>query len=285
MGNINYDRACQQQRTFSAFCFILPYLEQGTSFASYNFSVGNLPSTGQVSAQATAGRQQISAYFCPSDHTADPDPPGDIEVSQGSYAMSRGQQENIYFNWANVGPLPDPSGQYAGSCNFGGGDGMFMPESVVRIAQVSDGTSNTFLIGEMSRFVDEPTGNNPYNFMNYTAAFQGPPFGAGAPTWPGDVRVTSGAFVIPKLNSPADKTGDVINACFQNCAYPPDWYRLNLAACRNLGQWGFRSAHPGGANFALADGSVRFVKNSIDHNSYRALGTRAGGEIVGGDAF
>jgi prepilin-type N-terminal cleavage/methylation domain-containing protein/prepilin-type processing-associated H-X9-DG protein len=43
---------------------------------------------------------------------------------------------------------------------------------------------------------------------------------------------------------------------------------------------GFRSLHPGGANFALGDGSVQFVQEGIDHNLYRALSTRNGEEAA-----
>jgi prepilin-type processing-associated H-X9-DG protein len=52
-----------------------------------------------------------------------------------------------------------------------------------------------------------------------------------------------------------------------------------------LGQWGFRSRHPGGANFLFADGSVKFIKNSIDYLTYRSLGTRANSEVVSADAY
>ena len=41
---------------------------------------------------------------------------------------------------------------------------------------------------------------------------------------------------------------------------------------------GFKSLHPGGANFAMADGSIQFFSQSIDFQLYNALGTRAGGE-------
>ena len=42
---------------------------------------------------------------------------------------------------------------------------------------------------------------------------------------------------------------------------------------------GFRSYHPGGANFALADASVRFIAEGIDHRTYRDTCTKDGGEI------
>jgi prepilin-type N-terminal cleavage/methylation domain-containing protein/prepilin-type processing-associated H-X9-DG protein len=42
----------------------------------------------------------------------------------------------------------------------------------------------------------------------------------------------------------------------------------------------FRSRHPNGANFARADGSVRFVSQAIDHDHYRAACTKAGGEVT-----
>ena len=38
--------------------------------------------------------------------------------------------------------------------------------------------------------------------------------------------------------------------------------------------WGFKSNHPGGANFCLADGSVRFIQQNIDHHVYQLLGCR-----------
>jgi prepilin-type processing-associated H-X9-DG protein len=58
----------------------------------------------------------------------------------------------------------------------------------------------------------------------------------------------------------------------------PDWANVPLAGLQpNLG---FGSYHPGGANFALADGSVRFLKETTNPRVLSALGTRAGGEVV-----
>jgi len=57
---------------------------------------------------------------------------------------------------------------------------------------------------------------------------------------------------------------------------------LNNPFNNNTGDWqrscGYKSKHPGGANFLLCDGSVRFLNQTIDYRLYNALGTRAGGE-------
>ena len=54
---------------------------------------------------------------------------------------------------------------------------------------------------------------------------------------------------------------------------------------QNMGQWGFRSTHPGGLNFVFGDGSVRFIKNTIDMATYRALSTRRLGETISADQY
>jgi prepilin-type processing-associated H-X9-DG protein len=45
------------------------------------------------------------------------------------------------------------------------------------------------------------------------------------------------------------------------------------------------SRHPGGVNVALADGSVRFIKNTVNPVTWRALGTRNGGEVISADSY
>jgi prepilin-type N-terminal cleavage/methylation domain-containing protein/prepilin-type processing-associated H-X9-DG protein len=277
-------KQCPNSYLYSAFAYILPFMEQGAGYAAYNFSMpGDMyPTTVAANnPNFTAGVQSIASYLCPSDTVAAQD---NYQVNytarkQGSYAESRGTQENIYYNWA-VNAYPDINAPYYSTCNYGGGDGLFMPSSVVKIAMVTDGTSNTFMFGEQSRFKNDPA-TSQFGWMNLLAAW-------GDGTWPTGVRITAGAFVVPVLNAPADTTGTIINACFAGAVQPPDWLKnatIPNGPCNQLGQWGFRSFHPGGANFAMGDGSVKFVKNAINLTVYRALGTRAGGEIVSADAY
>jgi prepilin-type N-terminal cleavage/methylation domain-containing protein/prepilin-type processing-associated H-X9-DG protein len=69
-----------------------------------------------------------------------------------------------------------------------------------------------------------------------------------------------------------------------SCNVPLNFFLPTDDPTAAINQWyevrGFRSVHPGGAQFALADGSVHFLSESIDHRAYRALATRNGEEAV-----
>jgi prepilin-type N-terminal cleavage/methylation domain-containing protein/prepilin-type processing-associated H-X9-DG protein len=268
--------ACAEYIGHSAFVFILPYVEQTAQLNAYNLQRAyNSPSN------QTGMQNKVSSYVCPSDVPASQDPAGDIWPPQASYGTSRGTLDTITFNWA-VSAYPDPGQPYYSTCNWGGGDGMFGPEASVRIANVTDGTSNTFFFGEQTQFTNEPAGSN-FWFNMITLQFQGPPW-TGNSVWPNDGRVTSGAFTIAKLNSPPDTIGNLM-AQYNSPTGVPTWPLSQDPLFQNLGQIAFHSLHPGGANFSMADGSVRFVKNSINIQAYRAFGTRAGGEVVSSDQY
>ena len=291
MGNIyrlfndplnEFTQPCQRFWVISAFVFILPQLERGTDYAAYNFSMPYNSLTNNTTLSSN-----VSTYVCPSDTIAGPSPIGHIVTTQCSYGMSRGQHENIFYSWA-LNPVPDPSQPNYQNCNADGGDGAFGPDIAFRFADFNDGVSNTFLFGEVSRFIQEGNWSN-WHFWQYTGNFQPPPWN-GINPWNEIGRPATGVFVIPLPNSPPDQTGQIGATCFATTRQSPDWFdpvknAAGLPACRQLGQWGFRSLHPGGINFAFGDGSVRFIKNSVDWMTYRALGTRAGGETVGADQY
>ena len=254
----------------TAFIYIMPFIESGAQFNSYN-----LTRVFASVANTTSNYTQVNAFVCPSDGEFTQEPAIYVPYVHISYATSRGQNENIGFSWANTS-VPDPTAPYYQNCNGDPGDGMFGWQASFKIAQVKDGLSNTFLFGEVSRFKDEPA--SAFSIGNLAIWFADDYSGKGAVP-------TSAAYVVPKLNAPPDRTGDVYTACFvtSGAFYPPDW--IKVPACQNLGQFAFRSLHPGGANFAFADGSVRFVKDSVNLATYRALGTRGGGEVVSSDQY
>jgi prepilin-type N-terminal cleavage/methylation domain-containing protein/prepilin-type processing-associated H-X9-DG protein len=279
---------CSTDFGHTVFDAITAELEAATLYNSFNFG-----RTWDSLANFTANHQLVPTYLCPSDPPSlknpdqavlNPNGTSYLQFSKNSYAMSRGQNENVAFNWSNTGLMPDRTGLNWEACNADKGDGMFAGNFAIGLAEVTDGFSNTFLFGEVSRYADEPA--SLFNFGNVTLVYGGPtkpvlwtedypknPFG----------RESAVAYVVPRLNAPPDRDGRVIASCFGAAAFPDDW--IGVTACVELGQWGFRSLHPGGANFAFTDGSVRFVRNTVDRRAYRSVGTRAGSELWGGDAL
>jgi prepilin-type processing-associated H-X9-DG protein len=260
----------------SAFGFILPYMEGNARYNSINFSF-----QANSNRNTTTYFSKVNSYVCPSDLPA---PPYTSPWSQTSYGMSRGTQENIYGTWA-VTSFPDPSAPNPNKCNAALGNGMFGAEDGVRISMVTDGISTTTLFGETARWPDDPA--KGFNWWHFTAAFGTANTGG---YFSGDFRPETGAFTYPDINAPPDRTGAIMNYVFCRCGsgncIPTDWLDPKCTPLvRMLGQFAFRSHHPGGANFAFADGSVKFLKNTINTKTYMALGTRAGGEDVSADQY
>ena len=163
----------------------------------------------------------------------------------------------------------DNNGRQFGMTSYGGNagvqsyapanatrDGIFYMNSDNRMADIIDGTSNTLLFGERyHRDVDYDL--NAGTFTKLAGwGYWCPSSGA-----PGMGDVTLGTMVpINYLHPP----GVAVNATYEE---------------RRITAMG--SGHSGGCNVALADGSTRFVSESVDKATWRALSTRAGGETIG----
>jgi prepilin-type N-terminal cleavage/methylation domain-containing protein/prepilin-type processing-associated H-X9-DG protein len=270
--------------------FILPQMEQTPIYNRINFAwdcchVSN----------STVFLTLISSFFCPTDDSAklftdriyiDPWLPNTgfgnaITAASINYVGSQGDMMNntifdylcadpaqIAYFAANQGASNGCTGTpvwWTGSAApFRGIFGDCSNAASIKIAQITDGTSNTMLIGENSPNLNSGlawvSGNDIYATtilpLNWMTNLKN-----------GQVDPSTGEVCSPAAWNPSSPT--MQKHCFNN-----QWYYQ-----------GFKSFHPGGANFGFADGSVKFLKQSINVRTYMALSTRAGGEIVSSDAY
>jgi prepilin-type N-terminal cleavage/methylation domain-containing protein/prepilin-type processing-associated H-X9-DG protein len=268
--------------------YIWPYMEQGTLANSMNFtrpynSVRNI---------FTAFNTKINSFICPSDTPNSPPPSNDITSPQTSYAGVEGLTDVTSFTWGVATGQPNQN-----RCGAIDSEGVFGKANMsMSIASVTDGTSNTAYVGEQSQFFNEPGGSN-FNFNYVGGTFGGPPWSSATPTWTGDIRPVGIISMCPKLNSPANTgippmvgataavtASNIFGTTLYSFGNPPT-FATDPTATNSLGQYGFRSHHPGGGNFLFGDGSVKFIKNTTNITVYRALGTINLGEIISSDGY
>lgn len=227
--------------TFSPLVAIMPYIELGPNVDLYNFNEGYSTATNlQVI------NQTIPVFLCPT-----MDLPREVPISPcnepgaaGSYAVSAGSTaraadgvftpDPIYFD-----PMFGGSGLPAG----------YLGRSI-RIADITDGTSNTLFLGEF---------NYKHSGYKWTSC-------PGNPGMVGQTRWGSSRWGGGYAGVAVGGTGGIFNG-----------YSGNVTTDRET----WRSDHIGGGHFALSDGSVRFVSTNINANTLTALATRSGGETVG----
>jgi len=240
----------------SALSNILPYLEQSNVYNSINFDFSY-----QDPNNFTAMMTIINGFICPSDL---PDPIPSLG-GQTNYMANMGS--GIVWQ-AAVGPnvgMPQPNG-------------VFYGDSATKFASISDGLSNTTFFSE--RVLAD--GNNAI-VSPIADVF----FSPGFPTTPDDAMQQCQAVDIYNLANQFPLFMGAPWLCGQHIflhVTPP-----NSRSC------GFfvalravmppSSRHSGGVNVLFGDGSVRFIKDSINLSTWRALGTRSGSEVVSADSY
>ena len=281
-------------QNFSCFVRMLPYTEQSAAYNAVNFN-WNYGAYENVTLYGV----RLAALNCPSDIKNDP-------VPLRNASSARGVTPGWNFGVNNPPDQPPDSVYLAAFSSYGGNqgtwpvtfqqsysvkspgefpqiNGVIHDDSVVQIAAITDGTSNTFLFGEKSK-------GNLYVYD--------PKYAIGDGSW------NSGRSYDTQINT----------------YYPPN---IGLGGSgANAGDFSgdypstASSQHPGGVNMAFCDGSVRFLKNTVDTWAFAAgtgqpvgvtgpsspayvygvaagtkfgvwqqLSTRAGGEVVSSDAY
>jgi prepilin-type N-terminal cleavage/methylation domain-containing protein/prepilin-type processing-associated H-X9-DG protein len=136
-------------------------------------------------------------------------------------------------------------------------NGVFYRNSKIGIRDITDGTSETLMVGERSQNVANATwvGMIPAGLA------------CNNPTWPVQDCEASNVLIL-------GHTGP-----------SPDEPWIDVPNYKKSGVDDFHSLHAGGCHFAFGDGSVRFIKETINPQVFSDLATRAGGEVISGDAF
>jgi len=272
----SFDLPTKGGRGHGIFTMILPFMEQGPTYNTINFAYAAMGLQGSINAGAinyTGLATRLKVYICPSDSGQVPplnkllDPTNGLTFnpySQCSYAGVVGTVD--IFRWSCNCPATTNDGLVC----FGNSvellpDGAFGYNHVFGESAFQDGMSNTLLVGDFARFPNDP--DSIFNVWNTALPI-------GSPNVAGVTRPQALATTVPRLN-----------ARLRIPDYPPSSPVSWKSDPNNLtvGQFGFRSAHPGGADFLFGDGSVRFLKDSIDvRGVYQPLSTRDGGEFVQG---
>ncbi|MDR3621280.1 MAG: DUF1559 domain-containing protein [Paludisphaera borealis] len=254
---------------------VLPFIEQMNSFNGWNYQGNNSGQPGAVDwplryngeCNITVTSSRISGWMCPSDGNNSALSGIGITVNGntmlvtsqnyvvnfGNTIMQQTTFNNVPFLGAPFTCIGSPNVDIAGYTREQSG----VPNTTYSFASITDGLSNTMMTSEL------------------LVAQSGASFDLRGFTWCGPTS-TFNAFTGPNSTLPDVVWPGLCNAISVN---PPcttadvTWYQAA------------RSKHPGGVNVGMLDGSVRFMKNSINLSIWSALSSSHGGEIVSADSY
>ncbi|WP_165069694.1 DUF1559 domain-containing protein [Paludisphaera rhizosphaerae] len=251
----------EQAQLYNAFNYLVPYVTGGPA---------NL-----IAMNTTVITSKVQAFICPSDPAASVWPAGT------NYGGNIGAQ----FRWDSD----------ANAVNVG----VFKPDGVYSLRDIVDGTSNTMAFIEKLQASGSAvtlTGGEMYVALPWPSG-TGSGYGLGA-----DQVMTSGIayldqyialcgpYMAKGANLISQQSYWTAGRCYHgtcvNVLMPPNWNKTDCGMYQaHGGMFSTRSRHPGGVNALFCDGSVKFMKNSINRTVWWALGSRALGEVISSDAY
>ncbi len=233
---------------------ILNFIEQTSLFNAINFTTDFFQPQN-----TTVIQTNVAAFDCPSDpNLATVEEPttaylrskGDYVVNFGNTTFSQNTANNPY-----TGPVPAPNS----TANFY--FAPFGPNIAWPLQSITDGTSNTLLLSEVIIGINIGTNSDHRG-----------------DTWNNDANTS----MFMTYSTPDTLIPDQMQATF--CQYP---YATNPPCQVNASAYfnAARSYHRGGVNATLGDGSVRFIKDSVNVATWRALGTSQGQEPIDANSY
>jgi prepilin-type N-terminal cleavage/methylation domain-containing protein len=238
---------------------IMPFVEQSVIFNALNQSNSAIDITNTTVVQTT-----LSLFNCPSDPLA-----GAMWVSstpnrrKGNYVVNWGNSDyeqsmatTDSFSPAALGPVASVRGPF----RVNNTSTAITPFG---IRDIVDGSSNTMMFGEVKIVADS----------------------GGKSDARGDIwSVTKCGYMFTAATTPNSAIADQLdgkNGCPNQASIPPCFQATGSQREFNAA----RSHHPGGVGISLCDGSVRFIKDTVNLATWRALSTKDGGEVVSADAY
>jgi prepilin-type N-terminal cleavage/methylation domain-containing protein/prepilin-type processing-associated H-X9-DG protein len=291
---------------FGVLARVLGGVEQLALYNAANFSVGANNDTIGAAMNSTVTGTRLSVFLCPSDV-----PPGWImnmtlnapgvkpTAPGNSYFASVGSCFEYLNNGITTAEVVTTGGPPNGPFQSGG--------PAIGIAAITDGTSNTVAFGEwrlgtgnqgLVTFPQDiiqlgtlPAGVTR-NTATMTATFN-QAYLASFTAW-----VQQCVVAAPTAGKRSNKTaaqgecwGYILpgytlgNLLMTPNPKSPNCSSNGAASLEAPGMWGLSSFHPGGANILMCDGSVRFLKDSVNIQTLWAIGSRAQGEVVSADSY
>lgn len=231
--------------------FILPYLDQAPLYNQLDLANGNFLGNGYAATTAVLSNLKVAAFDCPSSSLD----PNDNTTPAATFNNPNRGQTHRYIGIS--GATPDPAGRttVCASGSYGSvycNNGLIVPYMFKRIRDCVDGTSNTMIVAEQSGRV-----NNGDISNNYYGGWSG----SGAVAPPGDTHWGTGNT---SIRYPINQKTSAAGA-------DQTWTGNTIV----------NSFHTGGIHVLLTDGSVRFVSDNVDYNTFTRLACKDDGGVIG----
>ena len=251
--------------------YVMPYVEQQALYNCWNFSGNNVWSPGGVydspfryggDANLTVSSTRVSAYYCPSDGGNNNLIGGaSWPVTSQNYVVNFGNTsatqdtslDGVIFRGAPFTDIGSPVTAIYGSSNSPAATG-----GIIRLSAITDGLSNTLITSEV--VVGQGFDLRGFSWWFEGAAFEG--------------------YLSPNSTSP-DMLQSIGYCNYPFQGNPPCTEAPSILSITNAA----RSRHPGGVNVGMGDGSVRYVKNTVNLLSWRAMSTTQGNEVISSDSY